>query len=126
MGKESAGGGRNYRAKGTHYEDVACEFLEKQGYRITHRNFRSHFGEIDIIARDGRYLVFIEVKYRKDASAGSPAEAVTPYKQKRISQTAAFFITRYQVPLDTPMRFDVVAITPEGIMLYKNAFDYCM
>lgn len=57
--------GRKQKAKGAYYEEIAAEFLKKKGLRIMERNFRCRNGEIDLIARDGRYLVFIEVKYRK-------------------------------------------------------------
>ena len=63
---------------GTAYEKMAGEYLKTQGYEILQYNFRCRMGEIDIIAKDHGYLVFIEVKYRRDKSCGHPAEAVTP------------------------------------------------
>ena len=66
----------NKREVGAAYEEAAAVFLEKNGVRILERNFRCRQGEIDLIGRDGEYLVFFEVKYRKNADAGLPAEAV--------------------------------------------------
>ena len=66
---------------GTAYEKMAGEYLKTQGYEILQYNFRCRMGEIDIIAKDHGYLVFIEVKYRRDKSCGHPAEAVTPRKR---------------------------------------------
>ena len=71
----------NRRAIGTEYETLACEYLIRHGYQILCRNFRCRQGEIDIIARDRDYLVFIEVKYRRDEHEGDPAEAVDARKQ---------------------------------------------
>ena len=71
----------NRRAIGTEYETLACEYLTRHGYQILCRNFRCRQGEIDIIARDRDYLVFIEVKYRRDEHEGDPAEAVDARKQ---------------------------------------------
>ena len=67
---------QNRRQIGTEEEALAAEFLEGRGYRIVERNFRCRLGEIDLIARDGSVLVFIEVKYRKTGAYGDPAEAV--------------------------------------------------
>ena len=66
----------NKREIGSGYEEMAAAYLIEQGYKIVARNFSGRRGEIDIIARDGEYLVFVEVKYRRDERQGSPAEAV--------------------------------------------------
>lgn len=115
----------NKRKTGTKYETFAAEYLEKQGYEILERNFRCRLGEIDLIARDGLYLVFIEVKYRKNTSCGSAATAVFSKKQQSISRVAAFYLLKKHLPESTPCRFDVAAIDGEEIQIYKNAFDYC-
>ena len=81
----------NRRAIGTEYETLACEYLTRHGYQILCRNFRCRQGEIDIIARDRDYLVFIEVKYRRDEHEGDPAEAVDYRKQKKISRVAEYY-----------------------------------
>ena len=73
---------------GRKYEEKAAELLEKQGYFILERNYRCKQGEIDLIGKEGEYLCFIEVKYRSGLSYGSPLEAVTKAKQRKISRTA--------------------------------------
>ena len=78
----------NTRKIGTEYESRAAEWLEDIGYEILSRNFRSSYGEIDLIARQGACLVFVEVKYRKNSSSGKPEEAVSLQKQRKISKTA--------------------------------------
>lgn len=88
------------------------------------RNFRCKSGEIDLIARDGRYLVFVEVKYRSSTGQGSASAAVDWHKQRRISQAAQFFLLRYGYG-EPPCRFDVIAIDGQQIQWIKNAFDYC-
>ena len=71
---------------GTAYEKLAGAYLEQQGYEILEYNYRCRMGEIDIVARQGGYLVFVEVKYRADNTAGNPLEAVTAAKQRTISK----------------------------------------
>ena len=112
----------NNRETGTHYEERASAYLEQMGYEILLRNYRCKSGEIDLIARDGSWLVFTEVKYRKDAAKGLPEEAVDIRKQQRIYRAAQAFLQRYHVPLDTPCRFDVVAIEGESIRHLPDAF----
>lgn len=112
----------NNRRTGSAYEAVAASYLTARGYRVLERNFRCRQGEIDLIARDGRYLVFVEVKYRRSLAKGDPAEAVGPAKQKRIRQAAAFYLYSRGLTCDTPCRFDVVAITGEETALIRDAF----
>ena len=109
---------------GTAYEKMAGEYLKTQGYEILHYNFRCRMGEIDIIAKDHGYLVFIEVKYRRDKSCGHPAEAVTPRKQRTISKVASYYLLTQGCGMDTPCRFDVAAVSGDGVELIKNAFEY--
>lgn len=115
----------NKRSIGTIYENLACEYLVKQGYNIIECNFRCRMGEIDIIAWDGRYLVFIEVKYRGKEYYGKAVYAVSPKKQQVISRVAAFYLMKKRFPESTPCRFDVVTIDGTRLQLYRNAFDYC-
>ena len=115
----------NKRTIGTKYELIACEYLKSQGYKILEKNFRCRSGEIDIIAEDEKYLVFIEVKYRSGNSCGYAASAVSFRKQQVISRTARFYLMKNNIPDTCPCRFDVVAIDQKEIHLYKNAFDYC-
>ncbi len=105
-------------------EDAAIDYLRKNGYHILERNY--HFGhtEIDIIAKDKTYLVFIEVKYRKNAKRQHPLEAVDSKKQKRISITALHYLLHRHYSLDTPCRFDVLAFIGQEPVLCKNAFSF--
>lgn len=114
----------NKRIIGSCHEEQAAAFLKKQGLFILERNFRCKSGEIDLIARDGKYLVFVEVKYRSGRENGCASAAVDWHKQKRISQAAQFFLLRYGYS-EPPCRFDVVAIDGKHIQWIKNAFDYC-
>jgi len=107
-------------------EDLACEELERRGYEIIARRVRVRSGELDVIARDGETLVFVEVKARAGREFGSPAEAVTPVKQRRLARLASEYLVRQRLP-ECPCRFDVVSIhfeagTPE-IEIFQNAFD---
>lgn len=113
------------RELGSRYEERAAEFLIGQGYRIAERNYRNARGEIDIIGWDGRYLVFIEVKYRRDGARGGALEAVGSQKQRRICRAALVYRMQKRIPEETPCRFDVVGIDAEKITLVKNAFDFC-
>lgn len=114
---------RNCRKIGAIYEQKAVSFLEKKGYDILERNFYSKYGEIDIIARDREYLVFLEVKFRKNAYPGAALEAVTPVKQKRMVQTAIYYIYSNKKFDNLPCRFDVLAFEGDKIFYIENAFD---
>lgn len=112
----------NKRQTGTRYEQFAVRFLEEQGYRILEKNFRCRQGEIDLIARDGEYLVFLEVKYRKDDRMGTGGEAVGKLKQGRIIRCARCYLMRHAEYMETPCRFDVVSVLGEKAALYRDAF----
>lgn len=112
----------NKREKGKTYELLAASFLEKNGYQIICQNFRSHFGEIDIIAKDKDYYVFIEVKYRKNTNAGFPIEAVNKNKIYRIQKTAQYYLYINNLKQYTKLRFDIISILDEEIEIIKNAF----
>ncbi len=103
---------------------MAADFLKRQGYCISEINFRCKFGEIDIVATDGEYLCFVEVKYRTSSKSGHPEEAVNYRKQRRICRVSDFYLLRYGKGMDTQIRYDVVAIEGTEICLYKNAFVY--
>ena len=96
-------------ALGEEGERVAARFLEARGYRILERNYRTRRGEIDLIAEDGRVLVFVEVKVRLDDRCGGPAAAITRAKQARIARLAQQYLAWRRVG-DRPCRFDVVLI----------------
>lgn len=114
----------NKRAVGTAYEKLAGEYLKQQGYEILEYNFRCRIGEIDMIAKDGAYLVFVEVKYRSSGKSGNPLEAVNQRKQRVISKVASYYCLTHGYPDTKPCRFDVVAISGEEYTLIKNAFEY--
>lgn len=106
-------------------EDAAVAFVRKKGYRILEKNYRTVFGEIDIIARDRDVLVFIEVKTRTDNSFGSPYEAVHKRKREKIRKVALCFMKKLRK--EVPARFDVLSIEKTGlehrIEHIRDAFD---
>lgn len=106
-------------------ESIACDALEKLGYRVIQRRYRSRFGEIDLVADEGGTVVFVEVKTKTDGSFSDPVESVTLQKQRRLVSMAEEYIA-YRGLDDAPCRFDVVgvdlSITPPRITLYKDAF----
>ena len=108
-------------------EKKVAGYLVQKGYTILVQNYRCKAGEIDIIARDGGELVFIEVKTRSSLSYGSPAEAVTRKKQRQISRAAQWYLAEQKL-FDVPARFDVIAVLGAGqeniqIDHIDNAFD---
>ena len=96
-------------AKGKQGEDLACRELQRRGYLIVERRYRTRFGEIDIVARDGRTTVFVEVKMRSSCRFGSAAEAVTWHKRHRICAMASEYVLRHHLAGE-PCRFDVVTV----------------
>ena len=104
--------GRNNLA-GAWGEVLAAQFLQKKRYKIVATNYRSRFGEIDLIASDRRYLVFVDVKLRKSDHFASAFEYVDARKQDRIRTTAQIYLSEF--PTDLQPRFDVIEIyAPEG------------
>ncbi len=110
-------------------EDLACRELERRGYAIVARRYRRRGGELDIIARDGATLVFVEVKAREGHEFGDAAEAVTMRKRRRIARLALDYVARHHLTA-SPCRFDVVSVHLDAaengdpvIELYQNAFD---
>lgn len=112
----------NKRETGSRYERIAGAYLESHGYKIIQYNYRCRLGEIDIIARDGTYLVFCEVKYRKDERKGYPAEAVDHRKQTVLARCAMCYVAAKRLA-GMPCRFDVIGILGEEITHIKNAFE---
>ena len=114
---------QRYGRKG---EQIAVRHLEKYGYQILEKNYRTRLGEIDIIARDQDVIVFVEVKARQSASYGDPKGAVTAHKQRKISMVALQYLKSTR-QVEARARFDVVAVHPSGaghrIEVVKNAFD---
>ena len=107
-------------------EDLALKTLKKLGYRCIARNYRCYLGEMDLIARDGDTLVFVEIKTRRDKSLGYAKEAVDKRKKRQLSKVALAYM-KAEDCCDVKSRFDVVAINFEGdreqIEVIKNAFD---
>lgn len=108
-------------------ETLAVKKLKKAGYKIIERNFTARCGEIDIIAKDREYIVFVEVRYRKTGLYGSGAETVDFAKRKKIIRTALCYLAKNNAS-EHPARFDVVSISGAldgkyDIEVIKNAFD---
>ena len=111
-------------------EQAAAEYLKKKGYKIIAQNYKSRWGEIDVIAHDGAALCFIEVRTRLTDSQGHPFETVTNYKKRRIIRTALYYLQEKGLS-DDEVRFDVVAVIPSEddadtdftIEIIQNAFD---
>jgi putative endonuclease len=114
------------QALGKSGEDLAVAELERRGYAIVARRYRTRYGEIDIVAVDGETLAFVEVKARSSAEFGTAAEAVTMWKQRRLTAMAEDYLARNRI-VGRPCRFDVVAIDGCGagmvITVYPSAFD---
>jgi putative endonuclease len=113
------------RMLGDRGERAAARYLRRRGLRIVTRGYHTPWGEIDLVARDGNVLVLIEVKTRR---RGTPAEAVTPEKQRRLTLAALHFMRRHDL-LEQRSRFDVVAIvwaddrSPPRIEHIRDAFE---
>lgn len=116
---------QNKREIGANNEQAAGEYLKKKGYEILAYNVYSEHNELDIVARHGAYLVFVEVKYRSKPSYGHPMEAVNQKKQKHICKGALAYIQKNGLE-SLPVRFDVVAIVGEQVEVIQNAFDFSM
>jgi putative endonuclease len=111
---------------GVRGENLAVWYLKKNGYKIIEQNYRNRIGEIDIIAKDKKTIVFVEVKSRRSNRYGSPKLAVTPKKQRKISMVALYYLKDTK-QTDAKARFDVVAIISNRdeprIEIVRNAFD---
>ncbi|HIY52660.1 MAG TPA: YraN family protein [Candidatus Agathobaculum merdavium] len=94
--------------KGAWGEQAARVYLERKGYRTVETNFRTRFGEIDIIAAQGKYIVFVEVKTRKSDRFAAAREFVTPAKQQRIIAAASLWLRQH--PTEKQPRFDVIEV----------------
>lgn len=120
--------GQGRMTLGRRGEAIAARFLRRRGYRILAGSSRLAPGEIDLIARQGSTIVFVEVKTRKSQQTGHPVEAVGPEKQRRLTRLAVTFLKQHGL-LEAPARFDVVAVTwPEDqrqptIEHFVDAFD---
>jgi putative endonuclease len=106
------------QARGTAAEDRAARFLEQHGLNVIERNFRVRGGEIDLVCRDGRSLVFVEVRLRSRADYGGAAASITPTKQARLILAARHWLARHG---EAPCRFDCVLIDGERVEWLKDA-----
>jgi putative endonuclease len=105
---------------GAEAEELACGVLRQAGYLVVARNWRTRLGEIDIVARDGDVLVFVEVKARSTSGFGGAEGAVGPAKQRRIIAAAKSFLDATRC--DLASRFDVVAIESGDVRIVRDAF----
>jgi putative endonuclease len=124
-GAKSVGMKDARRTLGDRGEDLAAASLKKQGYKILARNYITPLGEIDLVARQGKTVVFVEVKTRTGHGYGSPQEAVHPAKQARLRRLAEYYLKQQRLQ-SAPVRFDVVGITiaDEGpqVEIIQDAF----
>jgi putative endonuclease len=115
------------RKAGAEAEAAACAFLEDRGMRIVERNFRARGGEIDLVAREGDVLVFVEVRFREGEEFGAPEETVGPAKRRKIVSAAREYLVRIPWNSWKEARFDVIAVIgtgPESVLRhYAGAFD---
>lgn len=105
--------------RGTVAERLACDYLQEQGLTLVARNYRCRVGELDLVMNDGRFVVFVEVRYRRNSRYGTPAETVTHTKQQRLIRAAKHYIQRHGFNL--PCRFDIITITQ---VKGKNTLDW--
>lgn len=96
--------------KGREAEDGALKYLQQHGLRCLARNFRSRYGEIDLVMEEGGTLVFVEVRYRAPSHFGTALESVDARKRARLKATAQWYLSSRRV--DAPARFDVIGVTP--------------
>ncbi|MHB1025651.1 MAG: YraN family protein [Desulfobacteria bacterium] len=115
------------RAQGDAAEELACRHLDRSGFTIVERNYRTKVGEIDIVARTGDVLVFVEVRSLEAPDFGTPEESVTPAKRRRIVAAARQYLTNVPPSSWREARFDVIAIEGSGaasvLRHYPAAFD---
>lgn len=112
----------NRRVVGNLGEDAACAALRRAGLNVLARNVRRPTGEIDIVAREGKTIAFVEVKARSSLRYGQPSEAVGRAKQAKIVRTAAVWLAENGLE-DAPVRFDVVEVLPGSVRHLRAAFD---
>jgi putative endonuclease len=103
------GRGLNNRLSGAWGEDLALRYLARKGYALIERNYRTRYGELDLILRRGSTIVFVEVKMRRGVGFGDPREAITRRKQTTIRTLARQYVSEREPEFDT-LRFDVVGI----------------
>jgi putative endonuclease len=102
-------------------EDRAVSFLARRGLRIVERNYRCKVGELDIVARDGGVLVFVEVRSRRSDEFGSALDAISVHKRRKVTRVAAVYLAHRRPAFDQA-RFDVIAITGTELVHIKDAW----
>jgi putative endonuclease len=108
---------------GSDAEQIAATYLQQQGLILVTSNYSCRFGEIDLIMRDGKSLVFVEVRLRSSTSFGGAGMSITPAKQQKLTRTAEHYLQKHG---STPCRFDAILMSKahtEDIEWIKNAFD---
>ena len=113
--------GRN-NLSGAWGEALAAEFLRKKRYTLVAAGYHCKFGEIDLVVKNRKYLVFVEVKYRKDTSCGYPQEAVNYNKKRKIYLVSSYYRLVKGYGPDMPIRYDVISILGNKIRWDRNAF----
>lgn len=118
----------NNKLLGAYGEDIACDYLARNGYKVLERNFACRAGEVDIVAMHGDIVVFVEVKTRSSEKFGLPSEAVSAAKQNRIVKTALYYMQSRRL-LEHMCRFDVIEISTGVdnkplVNLIQDAFQY--
>lgn len=114
----------NRRQEGALREEQAVCYLTEQGYEILERNYWCRFAELDVVAKEGAYICFVEVKYRKDDRHEAPAGLIPNAKIRNICRASQFYMSERRILPDTPVRYDVVLIVGEETTLIRNAFSY--
>lgn len=121
--KEAVSGGGEARVRGQWGEDLVAEDLRQKGWTIAATNFRCRMGELDIVAQNERYLVFVEVKLRKNDLYGAACEAVTPAKQRKLLAAAQYYLMSH--PTELQPRFDVAEVyAPQGVHTEHPSISY--
>ena len=114
---------------GARFEQRALESLEHAGLKLVERNYRTRFGELDLVMRDGNTLVFVEVRYRRDSRFGGGAASVGPAKREKLTRAAQGFLQAHPRLAAMPCRFDVVAFDGEADSPQRDwqraAFEIC-
>ena len=109
------------REVGIRGEDIAAKWYEARGYQVIDRNWRCREGELDLVVRNGRQVVFCEVKHRRGVGYGTPAESITREKKQRIRHLAARWLQDAK-PRPAEIRFDVAAVLNDEIEVIEGAF----
>lgn len=116
-------GGQEAKRRGNLGEAAVIAYLRERGWSMVEVNFRSKYGEIDLIAENGKYLAFVEVKLRKDGSYGTACEAVTLSKQRKLRIAAEYYLLSHPTALQP--RFDVAEVyAPQGVRTEKPDIYY--